>query len=439
MSIATYIPSELFHEIFKHVEPRAELTQCCLISKTCYLYATPLLYEWIYVYTWHTDAKKRVSIILETLAGSPRLAFHVKILDFRVFPTPFTVDEKLELVRLACQAIDRCVNLISCSWTRDGSLYSKIIESLAGLKKLKSLEINGRPGRWTAWVPDDLFRFRHLESLTLIMPVQAVTEILPAWTAQNSETLQSLSTTALGDVTLRKMIPSLRGLRRLHLAGCAKITEGSVKEALSDNIVGLRSLALEGCSPYFDMSALSAHCFEHKLLSSLSSISLTLPYCKDSIQRDRWISDALLLLHHSPIESFQLYAGGGTTAEGELSYASINFESIRGLVDGHSVTLKRIGIQRLIVSVELVHYASCVCPSLEDVFITVCDANRDDLAQALAPGKALRNVHVTLMREAAGSLKALHLATAQDICQYIAQRCGGSLQLIGAQTRVWKV
>ncbi|KAG8695855.1 hypothetical protein FRC08_007522 [Ceratobasidium sp. 394] len=442
MSIERYILPELFREIFKHVEHRVELARYCLISKTCYLYAATRLYEWIYVYTWHRDAKKRVSMVLETLAESPRLAFHVKILDFRDFPTHLTVDEKLQLIALACRAISHCVNLLSCSWTRDGSLYTKIIESLAELKKLQSLEINGRPGPWTAWVPDDLFRFRHLQSLTLIMPVQAVMDVLPAWTEQNSETLESLviickSTTALNDSALYKMAPSLRGLRRLHLAGCVKITEGSVNEVLSNNSVGLQSLALESCSPHFNMSAFGTYCSEHKHLTSLSSISLTLPYYRDSVPRERWIDDVLLLLQHSPIESFQLYASSGL--EDEVSCPTIHSEHLKTLVDGHPATLRRIGIQRLIVPVESLSYAVSACPRLEEVFATLRDVNRDELAQALAPGKALRNIHTTLMRDVAGSLRPLHLSTSQDVCLYVAQRCGASLQLIGAQTRVWKV
>ncbi|KAG8743285.1 hypothetical protein FRC10_012248 [Ceratobasidium sp. 414] len=151
------------------------------------------------------------------------------------------------------------------------------------------------------------------------------------------------------------MAPSLRGLRRLHLAGCVKITEGSVEAALSNNAVGLQSLALESCSPYFNMTAFATYCYKHKYLTSLSSISLTVPYYRDSTLRAGWISGVLHLLQHSPIESFQLYAGG--SLEDEVSYPTIKFESLKRLVDGHLATLRRIGIQRLIVSVEWLSYA----------------------------------------------------------------------------------
>jgi hypothetical protein len=46
----------------QHVERRTDLAQYCLISRTCYLYAAPRIYEWVYIYTWHKGAKKRVII-----------------------------------------------------------------------------------------------------------------------------------------------------------------------------------------------------------------------------------------------------------------------------------------------------------------------------------------------------------------------------------------
>ncbi|QRV98926.1 hypothetical protein RhiJN_26945 [Ceratobasidium sp. AG-Ba] len=381
-------------------------------------------------------------MILETLAQSSRLAFHVKVIDFRDYPTHLTVDEKLQLIALASRAITNCVNLLSCSWTRDGSLNTKIIESLANLEKLRALEINGRPGPWTAWVPEDLLQFRQLHSLTLIMPVQAVVEVLPEWAAQNSETLESLvvickSTTALNDSTLFKMSSSLCRLRRFHLAGCIKVTEGSIKEVISRNTAGLESLALESCSPHLDMASLGTYCHESKCLTSLSSISLTIPFYKDSSQRDKWFEDVLVLLKHSPIESFQLYAGGGV--EDEVSHSGISFGSLKQLVDAHAGTLRRIGIQRLIIPLDALRYAIAVCLNLEDVFVTLCGVNRDDLAQTLALGKVLRNVHTTLMTDVTGVLRPIHLATAQSICQHVVQYCSASLRLIGAQTRVWKV
>ncbi|CAE6337736.1 unnamed protein product [Rhizoctonia solani] len=436
-----FILPELLYEVFKHVERRAHIAQCCLINKTCYSYARICLYKWIQVYTWHTGAKQRVWMILETLANAPHLAFHVKVLELRDFPTHLSFDERHRIVNLATRAITNCVNLTNCSWTRDGSLSTKMIRELATLNSLRELEINAKPGAFGAWVPEDLLEFRELQSLTLIMPARSVVELLPVWCARNENTLKSLviickSTPYLNDESLQNMIPSLRNLRRLHLAGCIKITERSVGNFLVDNY-RLQSLALETCSPRFDMGIFASDCDTHRRLQLLTSISLTMPPSKDSNQRRIWFAKVILLLKHCPLESFQLYAGGG--ADELISYEGVDHETIKELVDLHAPTLRRIGIQRLIVPLESIAYACEKCSQLEELFTALCGVSRDALAQALVAGERLRNVHLTLMTDVAGEMRPLHLLMAQEICQHIARNCGDSLQLIGSQTRVWQV
>ncbi|CAE6506020.1 unnamed protein product [Rhizoctonia solani] len=380
-------------------------------------------------------------MILETLASAPHLAFHVKALEFRDFPTHLSSDGRHRIIALATQAISNCINLRSCSWTRDRTLSTSVLQRLAELKLLKELEINAKPGAFGAWIPEDLLAFRGLQSLTLIMPARSVVELLPEWTAKNRDTLESLviickSTPYLNDDVLQRMRPSLWNLRRLHLAGCIKVTECSVGNFLVDNN-HLQSLALETCSPRFDMNSLASACATHKRLQFLTSISLTMPPSKESSQRHKWLGDVILLLKYSPLESFQLYASGGT--DELISYEGVDYEAVRELVDLHAFTLKRIGIQRLIVPVESLAYACENCSQLEEIFATLCGVGRDALAQALATGKHLRNVHLTLMTDVAGEMRPLHLITAQEICQHVARSCGDALQLIGSQTRVWQV
>lgn len=103
------------------------------------------------------------------------------------------MNEHFRLEALAVKAIENCINLRSCTWTRDGSLTTQIIRRLGNLEGLKELEINGRPGTWGEWVSHDLLLFKGLQSLTLIMPARAVTDMVPEWVAQNAETLESLA------------------------------------------------------------------------------------------------------------------------------------------------------------------------------------------------------------------------------------------------------
>ncbi|CAE6408103.1 unnamed protein product [Rhizoctonia solani] len=436
-----FILPGLLYDVFKHVERRAHLAQCCLVNKTWSSYARVCLYEWIQVYTWHKGAKKRVWTILETLGNAPHLAFHVKVLQLRDFPTHLSFDERHHIINLATQAISNCLNLRSCSWTRDGSLSTSMIQELASLNSLKELEINAKPGAFGAWVPEDLLGFRNLQSLTLIMPARSVVELLPAWCRENKDTLESLviickSAPYPNDDILQNMLPSLQNIRRLHLAGCIKVTEQSVGNILADNC-RIRSLALETCSPRFNMGLFASDCEAQKRLRFLTSISLTVPTSGGADQRRKWFESIILLLKHSPLESFQLYAGGGT--DEFISYEGVDHEAIKELIDLHASTLRRIGIQRLIVPLESMAYACEKCSQLEEIFATLCGVGRDALAQALVAGKRLRNVHLTLMTDVAGEMRPLHLLTAQEICQHIARNCGDSLQLIGSQTRVWQV
>ncbi|CAE6524884.1 unnamed protein product [Rhizoctonia solani] len=321
---------------------------------------------------------KQVWMILETLANTPHLASHVKALELRDFPTHVSFDERHRMIALATRAVSNCINVRSCAWTRDGTLSTRVLQGLAGLDSLKELEINAKPGAFGAWVPEDLLAFRGLQSLTLIMPARSVVELLPEWSAKNKDTLESLvvickSTPYLNDDILRGMLPSLWNLRRLHLAGCIKLTESSVGNFLADNS-HLRSLALEACSPRFNMNTLSSACATHKSLKWLTSISLTMPPSKESSERRRWLGDVILLLKYSPLESFQLYASGGT--DELISYEGVNHEAIKELVDLHAATLRRIGIQRLIVPVKSLAYACEKCSQLEEIFATLCGVGR---------------------------------------------------------------
>ncbi|QRW25902.1 hypothetical protein RhiXN_10979 [Rhizoctonia solani] len=294
-----------------------------------------------------------------------------------------------------------------------------MIQELASLNSLKELEINAKPGAFGAWVPEDLLGFRNLQSLTLIMPARSVVELLPAWCRENKDTLESLviickSAPYPNDDILQSMLPSLQNIRRLHLAGCIKVTEQSVGNILADNC-RIQSLALETCSPRFNMGLFASDCEAQKRLRFLTSISLTVPTSEGLIN-----------------------VGNGGTDE-FISYEGVDHEAIKELIDLHASTLRRIGIQRLIVPLESMAYACEKCSQLEEIFATLCGVGRDALAQALVAGKRLRNVHLTLMTDVAGEMRPLHLLTAQEICQHIARNCGDSLQLIGSQTRVWQV
>jgi hypothetical protein len=122
------------------------------------------------------------------------------------------------------------------------------------------------------------------------------------------------------------------------------------------------------------MDEFALDCEAHKRLQFLTSISLTMPPSKESNQRRKWFSSVTLLLKHSPLESFQLYAGGGT--DETISYEGVDHEAIKELIDSHASTLRRIAIQRLIVPLESIAYACEKCSQLEEVFAALCGVSR---------------------------------------------------------------
>lgn len=93
---------------------------------------------------------------------------------------------------LCLKGIRNCVNLRSCTWTRDGSLSNGIIVVLQDARHLAELEINGHSGRWF-FDARLLSGFRHLRKISLIMPDSEVLSRLPLWTQNTTATLRHLT------------------------------------------------------------------------------------------------------------------------------------------------------------------------------------------------------------------------------------------------------
>ena len=53
------LPPELIPHILSHLQKPAHLAQVCLVSRSFYEEAVPLLYERLAVYAWHKDGKKK--------------------------------------------------------------------------------------------------------------------------------------------------------------------------------------------------------------------------------------------------------------------------------------------------------------------------------------------------------------------------------------------
>lgn len=118
------------------------------------------------------------------------LSRHIGKLEIRDFPKALSADRHSELLQLCAQGIRNCVNLRSCTWTRDGSLHSAVLESLGGCPQLHELEINGND---SGYDPILLTRFSRLSKISLIMPSAHVLGVFPTWISITGETLRSLT------------------------------------------------------------------------------------------------------------------------------------------------------------------------------------------------------------------------------------------------------
>lgn len=107
----------------------------------------------------------------------------------RDFPKVFNVVERQALTQLCVAGLINCPGLYACTWTRDQTITSEILDALKQCPSLRELEINGHS---TTYPPNSLLDFHSLTKISLIMPSADVIAVLPAWLANNSQNLTTL-------------------------------------------------------------------------------------------------------------------------------------------------------------------------------------------------------------------------------------------------------
>ncbi|EIM87235.1 uncharacterized protein STEHIDRAFT_168052 [Stereum hirsutum FP-91666 SS1] len=372
------LPLELLPLIIQHLLKASHLASVCLVNHAFNDFAVPMLYERLVIYPWYKDAKIKVAKLFKTLAEYPHHAKHVKRLEIRDFPKSLlgTSPSYLALLHDCMIGLQNCTTLKSCTWTRDGSLTSKILNALstryvahrspqdprthspeasfdlldtgfatfslasASVKlnsaltsekkshsdsrldqamtraPLTELEINGHSeGNFD---PVLLLKFDKLRKISLIMPSDGVLEMLPRWAGVTGATLTSLTlickfSNHVTDELLEAIAPSLNSLEHLYLAGCPKVTHKGVWAMIQANPAGIKGLGLEGLSTTFDMAMFAQNA--HKGTESCSGlISLTslTLTIHPSTITPAFTEGVLALLASSPLLHFQIYASSST-------------------------------------------------------------------------------------------------------------------------------
>ncbi|KAJ7246099.1 hypothetical protein B0H12DRAFT_1187360 [Mycena haematopus] len=426
------LPLELLSQILVHLPRVQHLAAACRVNKTFYDFGVSRLYERASIYSWHKNAKVKVVCLFKTLADYPHLAKYVLRLEIRDFPKVFKALRRGELEELVLSGLRNCVNLRSCTWTRDGALNSAMLRVLQARDTLSELEINGHSdGHYDAAI---LEGFAHLQRVSVIMPSADVVGQLPLWMARTGSQLCSLTlicktSPLVTDSVLEALAPNLVHLEQFSLTGCLRVTHRGVWAILSHNTVGLRILALEGLAAKFDLAALTALCADTAVLSRLYSFTL-------SVYNNAWLTTAGALLAHAPLEIVQLYAADllafPPTARADAFW--------HALVSTHGARLTRVSVHRMAISLRAIEDICVRCRVLRQLFVVVDPSALDALGDCLARACALTAVHINFPMVAAEDwVEPVPVVLKAPDALAIVRRCPDTIALFGCNVRVWQV
>ncbi|KAI0943506.1 hypothetical protein AcW1_002655 [Taiwanofungus camphoratus] len=473
------LPLELLPIILRHVVCPSHLAALSLVNKSFHGFVVPQLYERAFIYAWHKEGKVKVIRLFRTLSQHSHLAKYVRqlgrcILCLGAFPRPTDLvgacssccvtafcrsrtscrppvcSPVLDLIyatvirdfpkalqsadsedaRILClKGIQNCINLRSCTWTRDGSLTSAILETLLLCPQLEELEINGH--HHGNYDPRILTKFTNLRRIVLIMPSGPVIDTLPVWARHTAGTLRHLSlicksSPLLNDGLLETLAPSLASLDHLYIVGCPKVTDEGLSAVLAANEKGLLSLGMEGLSSAFDIARFAQQCTHTDALRSLRSITLAVNTQTDSA----WETHVRALLSPAPIEQFHI-----STVGGEVGPA-LGTAFCSDIVNVHGERLRRFSVHRMRMNITAIEDICRRCPQLEQLFVVVEQHVLEALGPCLAQAPSLRAVHVNRPLDVmSGDVPMV----SRDRILSIVKQCGPHLVQFGYNTRVWQV
>ncbi|KAI0366515.1 hypothetical protein BV20DRAFT_640211 [Pilatotrama ljubarskyi] len=359
------LPVELLPLVVQHIVRPSHLATLCLVNKTFYTFAVPQLYERVFMHAWHKEGKAKVIKLFRTLADYPRLAELVQALVIRDFPKALQSEEHDTILELCLNGIRNCKNLGACTWTRHGSLTSRVLETLVDCPRLRELEVNGQHNNY--YDPRILTRFTHLWRLSLIMPSGLVIDTLPLWTQNTQETLQYLglickSSTRVTDRVLQNIAPNVPNLEYFYLVGCPKVTHEGLWVVVSAVYRGIVGLGMEGLSTAFDMAAFSERCNRAGTLSRLRSITLTVD---EHTSLNEWQQHVLSLLSNAPLQQFHI-----STIGGHVNHR-LSDDFCRAIVTAHGSRLTRFSVHRMRMSIVTIADICARCTALQQLFIVV--------------------------------------------------------------------
>ncbi|KAK0451597.1 hypothetical protein EV421DRAFT_1702856 [Armillaria borealis] len=422
------LPLDILPLVLSHLQNTQHLALTCCVNKTFYQFAAPRLYERISIYSWHKHGKTKVIQLFGTLSRYPHLARYVRRLEIRDFPKALPLDG-IDVLGVVISGVTNCTNLRSCTWTRDGSLNSEILEALLCSTELREMEINGHnDGNYDANI---LRSFSKLGRISLIMPSSSVVDMLPSWMSVTGESLHSLtlickSSPIITDAVLESISADLQSLQYFYITGCPKVSHHGIWSILSVN-PSIFGLGLEGLSPKFNMHELARLCSQSSVLHRLRSITLTI---NQQTPLQTWMADVQQFLAFSPLEVFQIYSTGAFF-ESPMTYGFW-----KEIINTHGTRLTRFSVHRMLVGLESIQDICRRCPNLEQLFVVVEQGTLFSLQSCLSMAAKLKALHINYPVEA--HTESLPILSPSEALQ-IVQHCSASLTQIGCNAKVWQV
>ncbi|KAH9022168.1 hypothetical protein EDB85DRAFT_1997199 [Lactarius pseudohatsudake] len=428
MALFSGLPLDLLPLIVANLLDPVDVASLCLVNHTFRTFSVPKLYERISIYAWQRSSKLRVTQLFRTLAEHPNLACLVRQLVITNFPKAQDSFAYEHLGGWFTKGLENCVKLRCCTWTRDCSLTSRILKSLAKCPELTDISINGCHS--DLYEPGDLLQLLRLHKISLIRPSKPILEFLPSWFQATGKSLTSLTLICkddmyITDAYLNTVSPHLPRLERLHLVGCQRVTNEGVWSMIRNRTRDLKELSLENLSPHFDMSTLSTACTRAGGLTSLSSFTLTI---HSNWSTEAWMDGAVSLLKASPLGSLNVSVRTPLKVFAE----ALRDRFCMRIVDQHRDHLIRFSLHGLLLNLASIDHVCLHCSKLEQLFICVDHAEMAPIVATLARANLLCAIHINIkVRPERCSL--------YNHALNIARQCSSTISQVGIDAEVWKV
>ncbi|WFD04021.1 hypothetical protein MOBT1_002718 [Malassezia obtusa] len=403
-----------------------DLAACCRVSRTWREWATPRLYERL----WLRD-QLRVIRVFQTLSDHPHLARLVRILELRVFPFGLPAERLEQLEEQIVRTLHAAVNLHELCWTRDGSLNDRVLRTMFDeLKHLRKLELTGNSKLWSPALLCDKIP-RSVQELQIVLPDRHVAQHLVRLAA-SVDRLEALSlfcmnTSLITDALLAELAQHAR-LRRLTLVGCkavhgpgvTQLAQAGAMQVLALEGVGMAPDALPALLPYThavrsltltypkraeDAAPFFAHLAE--LTSSCANLEALTLYARSGSapaldgDDDGDAAEAPAPAPAHPVRSVPL-PPGSETAVVPVAHAAdknprLSTAFVRRLIFGRTArTLRKLWVYEMAVSMHQLQMLalSTLSDHLEDLVVHLFEADVEALAHYLSKFSRLRSVHI---------------------------------------------